>query len=194
MTWFTIRPHVESLTWECAWMSDRRPPHGTPAGRARVTRPAVDPAPALGADPSRYEPSIVVGVDGSECSLRAVAYAAGLARRQGATLVGVYVRRSPSGFAYLANTPGALAAVVEAESTTELRIRDEIAEECEAAGIEGRLVVRTGSATRALCLTAQQLQAHAVIVGARPGLLGKLLPAGRRHLLTRAGRPVVLVP
>jgi nucleotide-binding universal stress UspA family protein len=193
VTWFTIRPHVEPATWECAWMSDRPPARGTPARRARPAK-AVEPTPAAGSDPGRHPASIVVGVDGSECSLRAVAYAAGLARRQSAMLVAVYVRRSPSGFAYLANTPGALAAVVEAESTTESRIRDEIAEECDAAGIEGTLVVRTGSATRALCMIAHEWQAHAVIVGARPGMLGKFFPSGRRHLLSRAGRPVVLVP
>jgi nucleotide-binding universal stress UspA family protein len=136
----------------------------------------------------------VVGVDGSECSLRAVSYAAGLARRQNAVLVAVYARRSPSGFAYLANTPGALAAVVEAESTTEARIREEVAEECDAAGIEGTLVVRTGSAARALCATARELSAHAVIVGSRPRLLTRILPTGVCRLAGRAGRPVVLVP
>jgi hypothetical protein len=123
-----------------------------------------------------------------------VSYAAGLARRQGAVLVAVFVRKSPSGFAYLANTPGALAAVVEAESATESRIRDEVAEECAAAGVEGSLVVRTGSCLRAVVGIADQRQAHAVIVGSRPGLIGRFLPSGMRRLVGRAGRPVVLVP
>ncbi len=126
--------------------------------------------------------------------MRAVSYAAGLARRQGAVLVAVYARKSPSGFAYLANTPGALAAVVEAESSTEARIRDEVCEECDAAGVEGTLIVRPGSVARALCATARELQAHAVIVGSRPRPLARILPSGVSRLVGRAGRPVVLVP
>ncbi len=172
-------------------MSDRPIAHGTSAGRARFPKTATDPL-----DPcwSPRQPTIVVGVDGSECALRAVSYAAGLARRQGAALVAVYVRRSPSGFAYLANTPGALAAVVEAETVTEIRIRDEIAEECDAAGIEGSLLVRMGSPARALIEAADTLQAHAVIVGSRPRLIARFLPSGMGRLLGRCGRPVVLVP
>ncbi|HEX4432418.1 MAG TPA: universal stress protein [Frankiaceae bacterium] len=172
-------------------MSDRPAAHGIRAGKARPPKAAVEPVSDCWSD---WPPSIVVGVDGSECSLRAVSYAAGLARRQGAVLVAVFVRKSPSGFAYLANTPGALAAVVEAESATESRIRDEVAEECAAAGVEGSLVVRTGSCLRAVVGIADQRQAHAVIVGSRPGLIGRFLPSGMRRLVGRAGRPVVLVP
>jgi nucleotide-binding universal stress UspA family protein len=172
-------------------MSDRPTAHGARAGKARLPKAAVETVSECW---SQQPPSIVVGVDGSECSLRAVAYAAGLARRQGAVLVAVYVRKSPSGFAYLANTPGAVAAVVEAESATEIRIRGEVTEECQAAGIEGSLVVRTGSAARAVVAIADERQAHAVIVGARPRLIARFLPSGMRRLLGRAGRPVVLVP
>jgi nucleotide-binding universal stress UspA family protein len=172
-------------------MSDRPIGRATSTGKARIPKAAVDPQPSCW---SSRPPSIVVGVDGSECSMRAVSYAAGLARRQGAALVAVYVRRSPSGFAYLANTPGALAAVVEAETVTEIRLRDEIAEECACAGIEGSLVVRMGNTVRAVIETADELQAHAVIVGSRPRLMARFLPSGMGRLLGRAGRPVVLIP
>jgi nucleotide-binding universal stress UspA family protein len=172
-------------------MSERRTAPGTRDGKARLPKAAVEP---ISGGWSELPPSIVVGVDGSECSMRAVSYAAGLACRQGAVLVAVYVRKSPSGFAYLANTPGALAAVVEAESATEIRIRDEVAEECAAAGIEGSLVVRTGSSVRAVIETADERQAHAVIVGSRPRLIDRFLPSGLGRLVGRAGRPVVLVP
>jgi hypothetical protein len=40
--------------------------------------------------------AIVVGIDGSTPSLRAAAYAAGLARRQRTRLVAVYVRTPPA--------------------------------------------------------------------------------------------------
>lgn len=172
-------------------MSDRPTAPGMRAGKVRLPKAAVDPISDCW---SEQPPSIVVGVDGSGCSLRAVSYAAGLARRQGAVLIAVYVRKSPSGFAYLANTPGALAAVVEAESATEIRIRDELAEECAAAGVEGSLLVRTGSSVRAVVEAADERQAHAVIVGCRKPLIARFLPSGMRRLLGRAGRPVVLVP
>ncbi len=51
-----------------------------------------------------------------------------------------------------------------------------------------------GSCVRAVVETADELQAHAVIVGSRPRLLARFLPWGMGRLLGRAGRPVVLIP
>ncbi len=49
--------------------------------------------------------AIVVGVDGSPTSLRAAAYAAGLARRQHTKLIAVFVRSSPGTLLMLAHHP-----------------------------------------------------------------------------------------
>lgn len=171
-----------------------RPPSSQVRG-AKARQMAADLTPGSCTDQA---PTIVVCVDGSECSLRAVSYAAGLARRQGAELVAVYLRRGPSGFAYLANTPGAYAAVMEAERSTEQRSRDEIAGECAVAGVECTVIVQTGSNVQAVIDIAQARQAHALIVGSRPGLMARLLPrlmpSASGSLAARAGRPVVLVP
>jgi len=69
---------------------------------------AAEPDFELGSD----GPSLIlVGVDGSRTSLRAAAYAAGLARRQRSKLLAVYVARLS---ANIGLAPGAAAALNEA--------------------------------------------------------------------------------
>ncbi|MFF9044430.1 universal stress protein [Streptomyces parvulus] len=135
---------------------------------------------------------IVAGVDGSDSSLRAAAYAGGLARRQGALLAVVYVQPMLAG--------GAALGAPVAETT------DEIAEELVAQirdateRVKGIFDVRwefhtlRGDPYNGLVATADQLKADAVVVGASE-------QAGHRFVgsvavrLVKAGRwPVTVVP
>ncbi|MFA3878485.1 universal stress protein [Streptomyces sp. MMCC 100] len=135
---------------------------------------------------------IVVGVDGSDSSLRAAAYAGGLARRQGALLAVVYVQPVLAG--------GAALGASVAETT------DEIAEELVAQireateRVKGIFDIRwefhtfRGDPFSGLVQTADQLKADAVVVGASE-------QAGHRFVgsvavrLVKSGRwPVTVVP
>jgi nucleotide-binding universal stress UspA family protein len=134
---------------------------------------------------------IVVGVDGSPTSLRAAAYAGGLARRQGAKLVVVYVR-SVSAMASLAvSTVGAVRETLD-ELTQELR--SQMLDGAQRFGVDAEFVTTTGDAYSALVKAADQYRADAVVVGAsmRPDhrLAGSIAVR-----LVRAKRwPVTVVP
>ena len=67
--------------------------------------------------------TILVGVDGSTSSLRAAAYAAGLARRQRSRLVAVYVKQ-PS--VYALPVAGAAGTVIAAQDQVERELRSAI--------------------------------------------------------------------
>lgn len=135
---------------------------------------------------------IVVGVDGSDSSLRAAAYAAGLARRQHALLAVVYVRP--------VMTAGAAMGAPVAETT------DEIAEELVAQIREatertkGIFDVRwefhtfPGDPYGGLVKAADELKADAVVVGASEQA-GHRIVGSVAVRLVKAGRwPVTVVP
>jgi nucleotide-binding universal stress UspA family protein len=89
-------------------------------------------------------PSIVVGVDGSRTSRRAGAYAAGLARRQHARLVAVYVGPISAMFA---PDPGTAAAVQTARNEAFQQTANDLRHESEVAAKEHGIPV-TFVATR----------------------------------------------
>lgn len=135
---------------------------------------------------------ILAGVDGSESSMRAAAYAAGLARRQNALLALVYVQPvMPAGAslgAPVADTTGEIAEGLVAD------IREA------AERLKGIYEVRwqfhtfRGDPYAGLVSAAEQLTADAVVVGASEQA-GHRIVGSVAIRLVKAGRwPVTVVP
>jgi nucleotide-binding universal stress UspA family protein len=134
---------------------------------------------------------LVVGVDGSTTSLRAGSYAAGLARRQGAHLVVVYVSRR-GGMAGMA--PGGVAVMQQAEDEHVEELRSQLDQRAEELGLSVTFRVETGDPYSQLVKVADEVAADGVVVGASQ-------QAGHRFVgsiavrLAKAGRwPVTVVP
>ncbi|MFI8961782.1 universal stress protein [Streptomyces sp. NPDC053493] len=135
---------------------------------------------------------IVAGVDGSDSSLRAAAYAAGLARRQNALLALVYVQPVLAAGAAL-GAPVAGATEEIAESLV-AEIRESAERVREIWNVRWEFHTFRGDAYAGLVAAADELTADAVVVGASES-------AGHRFVgsvavrLVKAGRwPVTVVP
>ncbi|MFF5228558.1 universal stress protein [Dactylosporangium sp. NPDC000521] len=134
---------------------------------------------------------IVVGVDGSDPSLRAGAYAAGLARRQGARLVVVYVAGAPTAGLFVA---GAAAAVEQAITDATEDMRRQVEAGSVHAGIRAEFVAARGDPYSELVRIATELRADAVVVGAS-SRLGHRFVGSLAVRLVKAGKwPVTVVP
>jgi nucleotide-binding universal stress UspA family protein len=138
---------------------------------------------------------ILVGVDDSVTSLRAGAYAAGLARRQGARLVCVYVEQ-PSAL-YGATAAAGAAVIAEQErafSETAADLKRRIEEGAADRGVRITFVVAAGDPYHELRRVADEVRADAVVVGASTSA-GHRLVGSLAVRLVKAGRwPVTVVP
>ncbi|GAA2644899.1 universal stress protein [Paractinoplanes durhamensis] len=138
--------------------------------------------------------AILVGVDGSTSSMRAIAYAMGLARRQRCKLVAVYVRSLPPLLLPLADAGGgAVTTLIETHDDVEKELRAVI-EAGLTLDVDARLVVRHGEPYAELLAVAREIQADAVIVGRSAQALHRIA-GSLSGKLTRCGRwPVTVVP
>ena len=135
--------------------------------------------------------TIVVGVDGSTTSMRAGAYAAGLARRQKSRLVVVHVL-TVRGLATL--VPAGVVALRQANQEIAEDLRRQVAEAAEARGVPVTFVAVQGDPYLELVRIADQVRADVVVVGASTKRTHRLAGSLAARLV-RAGRwPVTVVP
>jgi nucleotide-binding universal stress UspA family protein len=155
------------------------------------------PAPfELGTDGPR---AIVVGIEDSPTSLRALDYAAGLARRQGARLVAVHVRPlrtmqcaiDPCGYRCSGD---AARAALDAQDALEAELRADVDRLPRLWGVGIDLVVRDGDPLRELTAVAADQHADSLVVGAstRPG--SRVAGSVAARLVRRRRWPVTVVP
>ncbi|MFF2806507.1 universal stress protein [Streptomyces sp. NPDC058000] len=135
---------------------------------------------------------IVVGVDGSDSSWRAAAYAAGLARRQGSKLVMVYVQP------VLATGAAMGAPVMDTTNEVAEELMAEIRKATER--LDGIFHLRwefhtlRGDPYNGMVQMADELKADAVVVGASESA-GHRIMGSVAVRLVKAGRwPVTVVP
>jgi len=137
---------------------------------------------------------ILVGVDDTTTSLRAASYAAGLARRQGATVTAVFVAPIAS---FAAATPGgAELAAAQRESVRQVadNLRHRAEEGARDLGIPITFIVAEGDAYAEIRRIADEIRADAVVIGASTKA-GHRLIGSLAVRLVRAGRwPVTVVP
>lgn len=138
-------------------------------------------------------PSVIVaGIDGSESSMRAAAYAAGLARRQGSKLVLAYFRPMGTG------TPAAGAAIVQVGIDNAADLERQIHEASDRLPPDQRarweFYTAEGDAYHGLIELADRLKADALVIGASEQAGHRILGSVAVRLV-KAGRwPVTVVP
>lgn len=135
--------------------------------------------------------SILVGVDGSRTALRAAAYAAGLARRQGAGLLVAHVM-APSALAGLSPMTGPL--YQEGLEEESQQLRDRLLGAADTAGVRAEFVVLRGDPYDQISRLAQERRVDAVVVGASEAAGHRLVGSLASRLVKASRWPVTVVP
>lgn len=135
--------------------------------------------------------SVLVAVDLSRTSLRAADYAAGMARRTGVAVVGVYVRQHNS---LMVASPGAAVYAQAAVNDLAQEAGDYLAESAERLGTEHSFAVLDGPPVPAIRRLARELQVSALVVGASEHWPHRRFGSLAIRLARTAPCPVIIVP
>jgi nucleotide-binding universal stress UspA family protein len=143
-------------------------------------------------NPARRDPagSIVVGVDGSPCSERALEWAAALAAELGAEVVAVHA------LGLLVHVGATTAPAQEHRAEVRARLEGPWTASLRAAGVAHRCVLVDGNPVTALLAAAGEHGGCMVVVGSRGtgGFPGLQLGSTSHQLAQYASLPVVIVP
>jgi nucleotide-binding universal stress UspA family protein len=134
---------------------------------------------------------ILVGVDGTDTSLRAGAYAAGMARRQGSRIIALYVAPTGGMAAGMAATAGAL---MQTYDSIAQELRAQIDDACHRLGVHVTFVQRRGNPYLELVRVAEELRVDAIVVGASMQSGHRLVGSLAGRLVRDAKWPITVVP
>jgi len=172
--------------------SDRSEPDVPGAGAPGADRPTV-PAPAHRFEYGKDGPrSILVGVDGTETSVNAFVYAAGVARRQCADLQVVYVWPYQGSALDIAGY-SASAMQQAAEETLE-QVRVLAAQAHRELGISITIEVRHGEPSQQLLEAAKAVRADQIVIGASSKMAHRFIGSVGVKMFRHGHTPITVVP
>jgi nucleotide-binding universal stress UspA family protein len=142
-------------------------------------------------DPSSGPPVLLVGIDGSDTSMRAGAYASGMAIRQHSRLVCLYVRT----YSVAAGVGiAALPSMARAHDDIATELRELIETQGQRIGIAAEFVEREGNPFTEIVRLAEELPADAVFVGASTKAGHRFVGSLAVHLVRASRWPITVVP
>jgi nucleotide-binding universal stress UspA family protein len=136
---------------------------------------------------------LVVGFDGSGPSQDALAFSAGIARRNRAALTVVFVI-DPTTDALAAITPGAAGAIEASASAATAYVEAQATTALEGLALTWEFVGTRGDPATVLELIATDRRADAIVVGRSRSRLHRRLGSLPARLMRTAERPTVVVP
>jgi nucleotide-binding universal stress UspA family protein len=152
--------------------------------------PLVRSEDAFARNPAFRHP-VVVGFDGSDASERALCYAVGMARRQGAGLVIVHVANRIPATVWAGCEPPVFIDVPDGRSEAlgmELSCADHLQD------VPWVLVERGGDICHELEEVAKEFSADAIVVGTSAGFVSRMFGSVSGRLVKHARRPVIVIP